>query len=122
VELMGHWFEVMDAYKEKHIDTEKDYCKFSSFATCKLKLKKAVFHVIGTHPEYFRMGLGSKLLERFLQDADRDHARVYLQATEMGTKMYPGYGFKDIEEMTVNTPRGPVNWRCMMREAQSTKA
>jgi hypothetical protein len=27
VELMGHWFEVMDTYKEKHLIPEKDYCK-----------------------------------------------------------------------------------------------
>jgi len=122
VELIGHWFEVLDTYKEKHLVPEKDYCKFSFFSSSLLKLKKVVFHVIGTHPDYHRKGLGSKLLERFIQDADRDNARVYLQATEMGAKMYPKYGFKDIEEMAVNTPKGPVNWRCMMREAQSTKA
>jgi GNAT superfamily N-acetyltransferase len=119
---MGHWFEVMDSYKEKHIVPEKDYCKFSFVSSCPLKLKKVVFHVIGTHPDYHRKGLGSKLLERFIQDADRGNARVYLQATEMGAKMYPRYGFKDVEGMTVNTPKGPVNWRCMMRKAQSTKA
>jgi hypothetical protein len=29
MELMGHWFEVMDTYKKKHIVPEKDYGKFS---------------------------------------------------------------------------------------------
>lgn len=73
-------------------------------------------HVIGTLPEYHRNGLGSRLLTRFTDDADKAGAKTYLQATEIGANLYPRLGWRDIEEMVTETPNGPIVWRCMMRE------
>jgi GNAT superfamily N-acetyltransferase len=75
-----------------------------------------VVHVIGTLPEYHRNGLGSRLLTRFTDDADKAGAKAYLQATQIGANLYPRLGWRDIEDMVTQTPNGPVVWRCMMRE------
>ncbi|KAN0104726.1 Acyl-CoA N-acyltransferase [Hyaloscypha variabilis] len=104
-ELFGHWFGNMDHFEDKHMNYEEDY----------------FVHVISTLPEYHRKGLGRRLLDRFLRDADDSGAKTYLQATEVGAGLYPRLGFKDIEEMVTNTPKGPVVWRCMMREPNPLK-
>jgi GNAT superfamily N-acetyltransferase len=105
VDLIGHWFDVMDKYYEKQMVPEKYDGKFSLFASCPLKLIEAVFHVIGTLPEYYRKSLGSKLIKKTIEDADRDNAGIYLQATKMCAKLSPRYRFNDIEEMTVNASK-----------------
>jgi GNAT superfamily N-acetyltransferase len=73
-------------------------------------------HVIATLPEYHRKGLASRLLAHFTDDADKAGAKTYLQATETGANLYPRLGWRDIEDMVTNTPKGPIVWICMMRE------
>ncbi|PMD47624.1 hypothetical protein L207DRAFT_628242 [Hyaloscypha variabilis F] len=104
-ELFGHWFGNMDHFEDKHMNYEEDY----------------FVRVISTLPEYHRKRLGRRLLDRFLRDADDAGAKTYLQATEVGAGLYPRLGFKDIEDMVTNTPKGPVVWRCMMREPNPLK-
>jgi len=139
VELLQHWFERMDHFNKKHMNPEKDYCKSSQFLNSQINysllfskgsqlyplLKDStadnnlVIHVLATLPEYHRQGLGSQLLLRTLQDADKDHAKTYLQATEIGAGLYPRHGWKDVEDMVTQTPEGPVIWRCMMWEPKA---
>ncbi|KAE9363739.1 hypothetical protein N431DRAFT_564342 [Stipitochalara longipes BDJ] len=104
-ELFGHWFGNMEHFEDKHLNFEEDF----------------FVHVISTLPEYHRKGLGSRLLNHFLHDADNAGAKTYLQATEAGAGLYPRLGWKDIEDMVTNTPKGPVVWRCMMREPNPLK-
>jgi len=40
VELMVHWFQVMDEYHHKHSDYEKDYCELGQFHSRLTKRKK----------------------------------------------------------------------------------
>lgn len=62
------------------------------------------------------------MFERFLQDADKASAKTYIQATEMGTGLYPRRGWMDMkDDMVVNTKNDPVAWKCMMREPQPAK-
>ncbi|KAE8444477.1 hypothetical protein EG329_000461 [Mollisiaceae sp. DMI_Dod_QoI] len=103
--LLMHWFERMDEFKDKHMNYEKEY----------------FVNVLATVPEYHRKGLGSQLINRFLADADKANAKTYIQATEIGAGLYPKFGWKDIEDMTVNTPKGPIIWKCMMREPNVAK-
>ncbi|TVY14059.1 hypothetical protein LARI1_G007054 [Lachnellula arida] len=130
MKILGHWFENIDAYHEKHASYEKDYCIPSSPPTspfpspnptqtpCQvLKLTaNPDLHVLCVHPSYQRQGLGKKLLTRFLADADKEHARVYLQATALGHPLYVRCGWVDVEDMVTRTPEGAVVWKCMMRE------
>ncbi|TVY87117.1 hypothetical protein LAWI1_G005383 [Lachnellula willkommii] len=97
---LGRWLENMDAYYEKHASYEKDF----------------YLHVLCVHPSSQRQGLGKKLLTRFLADADKEHARVYLQATALGHPLYVRCGWVDVEDMVTRTPEGAAFWKCMMRE------
>ncbi|KAF8857924.1 hypothetical protein BDZ45DRAFT_674390 [Acephala macrosclerotiorum] len=105
VPLLMHWFEQMDTYRDKHMNYEKDF----------------FVNVLCTLPEYHRKGLGSMLLQRFLDNANKANAKTYIQATEMGAGLYPRFGWRDVEEMTVRTPKGDFVWRCMMREPNSER-
>ncbi|TVY37218.1 hypothetical protein LSUB1_G004771 [Lachnellula subtilissima] len=129
MQTLVHWFEQMDAYHAKHASYEKDYCipssppsaLFPKAAHPKLHISITNCHipdlnVLCVHPSYQRLGLGKMLLTRFLVDADKEHARVYLQATELGHPLYLKCGWVDIEDMVTQTPEGPVVWKCMMRE------
>jgi GNAT superfamily N-acetyltransferase len=64
-----------------------------------------------TLSEYQGKGLGSLLLERILRDVDRDNARVYLQASEMGARLYIRFRFVAFEDIVVNTPTGSHVWQ-----------
>lgn len=58
-------------------------------------------------PEYQRRGLGKKLLDIGLEEADKLNASVYLVATERGEGLYKRAGFVELERFVVDTkPHG----------------
>ncbi len=59
-----------------------------------------------TLSEYQGKSFWSQLLERILRDIDQDNARVYLQASEMGARLYVRFGFVTFEDIVVDTPAG----------------
>jgi GNAT superfamily N-acetyltransferase len=75
-----------------------------------------VINVLSTLPEYHRKGLGSRLLTHVTRDADKVNAKIYLQATPIGYPLYLRLGWQEIEDMVTSTPKGPVIWKCMIRE------
>jgi GNAT superfamily N-acetyltransferase len=131
VPLLMHWFKQMDTYRDKHMNYGEDYCKSHWHGTLAIESTQLIPHlhvivsshshltvvnILATLPDYHRKGLGIKLLNRFLDDAYAAKAKTYIQAAEMGTELYPRFGWKDIEDLTIKTPKGPINWRCLMRE------
>lgn len=57
--------------------------------------------VLGVVPEFQRQGVGSALLEKFLEDADRDQITAVLETdTEDAVRLYSKFGFTVLKEMS----------------------
>lgn len=73
-------------------------------------------------PSYQRRGLGQRLMDEAILDADRDGAKAYLSASDAGRRLYVKYGFKDLEVKYVDLIHlgaiGARNTTAMMREPQ----
>lgn len=54
-------------------------------------------------PEYQRKGLGTMLLEPVLEQADREHRKVYIEASKKGLGLYIKHDWVQIDEMAVDT-------------------
>lgn len=71
-------------------------------------------------PAYQRQGLGQRLMEQGLLDADKDGAKTFLCATDVGRRLYAKSGFKDLETKSVDFIHlgavGARNATAMMRE------
>jgi GNAT superfamily N-acetyltransferase len=85
----------------------------------------AVVNILAVRPEYQRKGLGAMLLEDGLALADRDGCKTYIEASAKGLGLYLKYGWKEIDEVKVDTrPYGGhriESTKCMMREPQPPK-
>jgi ribosomal protein S18 acetylase RimI-like enzyme len=79
-----------------------------------------VVYLLATLPEYHHQGLGKRLMDICLQDADAAHAKTLLIATEAGSGLYRKLGFEEVDSLTFDTaPHGgdeKIMWLCMMRE------
>ena len=70
-------------------------------------LHPIVVRFLAVHPDHQGKGLASKLLKAGLEDADRAQAQTYIEASPAGLPVYLKYGWKIIDEMTVDmTPYG----------------
>ena len=71
-------------------------------------------------PAYQRQGLGQRLMEQALLDADRDGARAFVCASDPGRRLYAKSGFRDLETISVDLVHlgavGARNTTAMMRE------
>ena len=76
-------------------------------------------------PTYQCRGLGQRLMEEAILDADKDGAKAYLSASDAGRNLYVKYGFKDLEVKYVDFTHlgaiGARNTTAMMREPQSLR-
>lgn len=81
------------------------------------------FHLelIGVRPCYRRRGLGSLLVKEGLMAAEAMGAKVYLQASPLGVRMYKRLGFKPIAGISVDLQEfggdEVMTEVCMVREA-----
>lgn len=82
-------------------------------------------NILAVRPEYQRKGLGGMLLEHGLALVDRDGRKTYIEASAKGLGLYLKYGWKEIDEVKVDTrPYGGhkiESTKCMMREPQPPK-
>lgn len=73
-------------------------------------------------PEYHRRGLGQRLMDGAILAADKDGAKAYLSASDVGKRLYVKYGFKDLEVMHIDLMHlgaiGTKDTTAMMREPQ----
>lgn len=60
-------------------------------------------NILAVRPEYQGKGLGGMLLEDGLALADRDRARTYIEASAKGLGLYLKYGWKEIDQITIDT-------------------
>ncbi|RDW57008.1 hypothetical protein BP6252_13926 [Coleophoma cylindrospora] len=71
-------------------------------------------------PAYQRRGLGQRLMEQALLDADKDGAKSFVCASEQGRGMYAKRGFKELETVLVDFIHlgavGARNTTAMIRE------
>jgi ribosomal protein S18 acetylase RimI-like enzyme len=76
-------------------------------------------------PAYQRLGLGQRLMEEAILDADKDGAKAFLTASDAGKRLYVKYGFKDLEvkyvDLTHLGATGARNTTAMAREPQSVR-
>ena len=85
-------------------------------------INKPVVNILAVRPEYQRKGLGGLLLKEGLALADRDSARTYIEASQKGFPLYKKYGWKEFDEVLVDTRpyggNGLESTKMMRREPQ----
>jgi GNAT superfamily N-acetyltransferase len=59
-------------------------------------------HILATHPGYQRKGLGKRLLEYGCEIADREGAKVYLEASKTGLPLYESLGWEGVGEFDID--------------------
>lgn len=59
--------------------------------------------MLAVHPDHQRKGLGSMLLEHVLAKVDKEGKNAYLEASAKGLGLYLKHGWKEIDEMLIDT-------------------
>lgn len=68
-----------------------------------IRLRKRVcLHVLAVHPDHQKKGIGRKLLQWGLDEADRLGLIVYLEASADGVRLYESTGFEKVKDVTMN--------------------
>lgn len=68
-----------------------------------IKLRKRVYlHVLAVHPDHQKKGIGRKLLQWGLDEADRLGLIAYLEASPDGIRLYESTGFEKVKDVTMN--------------------
>ncbi|KAF7590085.1 hypothetical protein BBP40_003287 [Aspergillus hancockii] len=67
-----------------------------------LKDDDMILDMLATLPEYQGQGVGTKLLQWGVQQADAHNARIYLEATMEGYPLYRKYGWQPLEELLLD--------------------
>jgi GNAT superfamily N-acetyltransferase len=62
----------------------------------------AVLDFLATLPEYQGQGYGSAILKWGIEKADATGSRIFLEATPEGVPLYLKYGWRHLEEVTVD--------------------
>ncbi|KAH7420165.1 acyl-CoA N-acyltransferase [Cadophora sp. MPI-SDFR-AT-0126] len=105
--LLQEWFDKLEEVESKYIDREKGF----------------FINYLVVLPSYQRLGLGRRLLDIGLKEANALGASVFLVATEMGAGLYKKAGFKEIEQFVIDVKpwggEGEVVFRSMKREPQA---
>jgi len=57
---------------------------------------------IAISPDYQRRGIGSKLVSYGVTKADEAGIPIFLTASPLGAKLYPKFGFLELERLEVN--------------------
>jgi GNAT superfamily N-acetyltransferase len=82
--------------------------------------------MLATLPEYQGQGVGTKLLEWGIQQAEGRNARIYLEATMDGYPLYCKYGWQRLEDLNLDFAQyggtGKAQFVLMMREPQNSAA
>jgi GNAT superfamily N-acetyltransferase len=58
--------------------------------------------ILAVRPEYQRKGLGSMLLTPVLELADKDKAKVFVQASVKGLGLYLKHGWIEVDEILLD--------------------
>ncbi len=76
-------------------------------------------NILAIHPDHQRKGIGSAFIRKGLDDADRDDARTYIEASVAGLPLYLKFGWKEIDKIVVDVGkidgRGLATEVCLMR-------
>lgn len=103
--LMKAFDSAMHENREKYMDKERDYSENQmepkGLLTHQAK-SGAVLRAIATHPDYQHRGCASMLIQWGLGLADRENARVYLEATPAGKGLYRRFGWEQIDEIVIH--------------------
>jgi predicted N-acetyltransferase YhbS len=56
----------------------------------------AILFTLTTHPDHHRRGAGAMLLERMMEEVDKQGLSAYLESSEMGKPLYEKFGFEEV--------------------------
>lgn len=74
-----------------------------------------------THPDYWRQGVGSMLVQSGLRVADQYGIKTYVMSEPAGLKVYLNHGFRVVDEITVEYAKfggtEPTTHYFLVREA-----
>jgi GNAT superfamily N-acetyltransferase len=83
----------------------------------------AMLCTLVTHPDHYRRGAGTLLMEQFVNEADREGLEAYLEASEVGKSLYARFGFSPVSEREFHLEKygatGVDRNTVMIREARA---
>ena len=110
-ELKGINLGVMHKVNEEHYGKKEQYFKIET--DCDL-------NTLGVHPDFRRLGLGSRLLRAGSDAADKLGSRVYVAASPTAASLYRRHGFEQVDDFVVDLEEfgeiGVVKQLSMIRE------
>ncbi|KAL3421584.1 hypothetical protein PVAG01_08030 [Phlyctema vagabunda] len=81
--------------------------------------------ILAVRPKYQRQGVGSKLLARGLELADRNNSKTFIQASPTGLSLYLRHGWEEVDEIVLDFSSygGPkeVKTALLIREPKSVE-
>ena len=111
VSLMKDFFAQLDAGRKAHCDPETTYFT----------------HILCVNPSHHRQGLGSRLLNEVLDQADREGRKTYIEASAMGLPLYVRHGWVEVGELEVDLAKhgcegGIIRQKQLIREPKKAVA
>ena len=82
-----------------------------------------VLEILAIHPNAQRKGIGHKLMDWGIKQADEFGEEVFLEATEVGVGLYKKYGFDEITVLSIGSEEregGKVEFVIMIRKPNPT--
>jgi len=71
-------------------------------------------------PSHQRRGLGSKLIEVGLAEADKHNAKTYIEASPKGLQLYLTHGWKQVDDIVIDMRLHGGDYvaseKCLLRE------
>ena len=70
--------------------------------TLSMTYNRPVLHILAVSPTHQRLGLGSKLIRRGLEAADKDGAQTFIEASPAGLPLYLKHGWEPVDELVID--------------------
>lgn len=124
VQATAEFTRILATTKRETLAVVSESEETTTDSSAPLKLRKRVYlQVLAVHPNHQKKGIGRKLLQWGLDEADRLGLITYLEASADGLRLYEQSGFEKVKDLTMNLRpfgvNGDLPMRLMMRQPAS---
>lgn len=100
VQPTAEFGRILATTKRETLAIPSDSGETATDSNAPIKLRKRVYlHVLAVHPNHQRKGIGRKLIQWGLDEADRLGLIAYLEASADGVRLYEQTGFEKVKDV-----------------------